>query len=135
MVRRIGIRALVIAPFAVVALWVWGGPVWALSCALGFVMTLANLWLAARIIGAFAQRSPQLLVAAAMAAFALGLAVLTAIAFALQKLDFVYFPVTGFTLIAAHLGLVLWEAARGAYQNAPVDASQALPTKELRGWN
>jgi hypothetical protein len=40
----------------------------------------------------------------------------------LQALDLVSFPVTGFTLVGAHLALVLWEAAR-AHPVAKVSAS------------
>jgi len=46
-----------------------------------------------------------------MIAFMLGLAVLVAIAFGLEALDFVTFKITGLVLIGTHLGLVLWEAA------------------------
>ena len=58
-------------------------------------------------------------------AFTLGLAVLTAIAFALQKLDIVNFTVTGITLVCSHLVLVLWEAAR-AYPAKQVTADDAV---------
>lgn len=123
MVRRMIKHGLLIAPFLIVALLLVDGPTWALSGGLGLGMTLLNLLLAARIIGGIADKNPRLLLAAAMVAFSLGLALLTGIAFALRALDFVYFPVTGFTLIGAHLVLVLWEAAT-AYklnpENSPV---------------
>jgi len=123
MVRRMVVRGLYVAPFLIAALWIFNGATWALSGGIGLAMTLGNLLLAARIIGGIADRNPRLLLAGAMVAFSLGLAVLTGIAFALRALDFGYFPVTGFTLIGAHMVLVLWEAA-GAYKlnpkNAPV---------------
>ncbi len=114
MVRRMAVRGLALAPVIVAALWLWRGSTYAWSGAVGLGLTLANLWLSARIIGGVAERSPQLLVPAALATFALGLLLLTGIAFALQAADLVFFPVAGFVLIASHLGLVLWEAA-GAY--------------------
>lgn len=123
MVRRMIKHALLIAPFLIIALWLVDGPTWALSGGIGLAMTLLNLVLAARIIGGIADKNPRLLLAAAMVAFSLGLALLTGIAFAVRALDFVYFPVTGFTLIGAHMILVLWEAA-AAYKlnpkNSPV---------------
>jgi hypothetical protein len=114
MVRRMAVRGLALAPVIVAALWVWRGSTYAWSGAVGLGLTLANLWLSARIIGGVAERSPQLLMPAALATFALSLVLLTGVAFALEAADVVFFPVTGFTLIASHLGLVLWEAA-GAY--------------------
>lgn len=122
MVRRMIVRGLYIAPVLVAALWLVDGGTWAVSGAIGLAMTLLNLALAARIIGGVADKNPKLLLAAGMVAFSVGLALLTGIAFALRAIEFVYFPVTGFTLIGAHMVLVLWEAA-GAYKvdtkNAP----------------
>ena len=114
MVRRMILRGLVLAPVIVAALWLWRGQTYAWSGAVGLALTLGNLWLSARIIGGVAESSPQLLMPAALATFALGLLLLTAVALALQSADLVFFPVTGFVLIGSHLGLVLWEAA-GAY--------------------
>ena len=51
MVVRMAKRALVLAPFVIVALWLVDGPTWALSGAVGIAMTVGNLWAAARIIG------------------------------------------------------------------------------------
>lgn len=114
MVRRMILRGLVLAPVLVAALWLWRGPTYGWSGAVGLGLTLANLWLSARIIGGVAETSPQLLMPAALATFALGLLLLTGAALALEAADLVFFPVTGFVLIVSHLGLVLWEAA-GAY--------------------
>lgn len=119
MVRRMILRGLVLAPVLVAALWLWQGPTYAWSGAVGLALTLGNLWLSARIIGGVAETSPQLLMPAGLATFALGLMLLTGIALALKAADVVFFPVTGFVLIAAHLGLVLWEAA-GAYGHVGV---------------
>jgi hypothetical protein len=112
MAHRMVIAGTLAAPGVVVALWAFGGAPAALSGAVGVAMALANLWLAARIIGGVAERAPQLLLGAALVAFGAGLALLTALALGLQALDIVSFRVTGFVLIGAHLGLVLWEAAR-----------------------
>jgi hypothetical protein len=126
MVERMTKHALLVGPVLVALLWLWGGVDFALSGAVGIVMTLLNLWLAARIIGSVAERNPQMLMPTALATFALGLIMLTAIAFALRYFDAVVFPVTGLVLIGSHLGLVLWEAA-GARETA---VSLDEPTKD-----
>ncbi len=120
MARRMAARAVVVAPFVVAALWFWGGSEYAVSAGVGMAMAVGNLLLAARIIGGVAENRPQLLLAAAMGAFAFGLAVLTAIAFLLEAKALVDFRITGLTLVGAHLGLVLWEAS-GAYERAEVN--------------
>ena len=125
MVSRIVKRGLLVAPVVIAALWLFGGTRYAISGAIGLGMTLLNLWLSARIIGGVAETNPKLLLAAGMVAFTLGLAVLTAIAFALQALDIVTFEVTGITLIISHLVLVLWEAAR-AYPAKQVTTDDAV---------
>jgi hypothetical protein len=128
MVHRMARRALLVSPLVIAAVALFAvirdedALVWALSAAVGFVLTLGNLWLAARIIGGVAENNPTLLLPAAMISFALGLALLTGVAFLLRTTDAIYFPVTGFTLIGAHLVLVLWEAAR-AYPVAKPERS------------
>lgn len=120
MVRRMARRALFVAPLVVVPVAFLAllrgedAVVWALSAAVGLALTIGNLWLSARIIGGVAENDPNLLLPAAMISFALGLGILTGIAFLLETTEFVFFPVIGLTLIGAHLVLVLWEAA-GAY--------------------
>jgi hypothetical protein len=115
MVHRMIRRGLVLAPIVALFLGLFGSLEWAVSGVAGIAMTLGNLWLSARIIGGVAERTPRLLLAAALTSFFLGLIALTAIALALRAADAVYFPVTGFVLIGTHLGLVLWEAA-GSYK-------------------
>jgi hypothetical protein len=114
MVRRMTGRALLLAPVVVAVAGIFGDLEAAWSAAIGIAMTLMNLWLAARIIGGVAENSPQLLMAAGLGAFALGLLILTGIALALRSAQVVFFPVTGLVLVGSHLLLVLWEAA-GAY--------------------
>jgi hypothetical protein len=111
MVRGMATKALWIAPPVIIALWIAGGPRYGLSAAAGLAMTVGNLLLSGAIIGAIADRNPQMLLPVGLAAFALGLLLLTAIMLALQATEIVYIPVTGFVLIGSHLLLVLWEAA------------------------
>jgi len=132
MVGRMTKHALLIGPLLVAVLWVLGGLDFAVSGAVGIAMTLLNLWLSARIIGSVAERNPHLLMPTALATFALGLIMLTAIAFALQYFDAVVFPVTGLVLIGSHLGLVLWEAAgaHGAAESIGPTKEETLRSKE-----
>ena len=121
MVRRMTTKAVVAAPLLFACLWVFGGPRYAWSGAVGLVMTLANLWLSARIIGGVEENNPSLLLVAGLAAFGLGLALLTGMAFLLETRDLVFFPVTGLVLVGGHLILVLWEAS-GAHARAGLGA-------------
>jgi hypothetical protein len=144
MVRRMTIKALAAAPLVLAGLWLLGGPRYAWSGAIGLVMTLANLWLAARIIGGVAENNPSLLLVAGLGAFGLGLALLTGMAVLLETRDAVFFPVTGFVLVGGHLILVLWEAS-GAYGRAgagdtatksrPPGAEVGAEDMELKIWS
>jgi hypothetical protein len=114
MVRRMATRALWLAPIVIGATWIAGGSRYGISAAAGLAMTVGNLLFAGRIIGGAAEKAPQLLLPVGLGAFAAGLLLLTGVMFALQAVDLVYIPVTGFVLVGSHLLLVLWEAA-GAF--------------------
>ncbi len=126
MVKRMARRGLMLAPILIAALWIAGGPEWALSGAIGLGMTLLNLFISARLIGGVAEKNPLLLMPVAMATYMFGLLILTGIALVLRALEVGYFPVIGITLVGSHLGLVLWEAA-GAHNQVenPVSAIKA----------
>ena len=111
MVRRMAMRALWIAPIVVASASIFGGVRYGVSAAAGLAMTVGNLLFSGRIIGGVAEKTPQMLLPVGLGAFALGLLLLTGVMFALQAIDIVYIPVTGFVLIGSHLLLVLWEAA------------------------
>lgn len=121
MVKRMMVRGLYLAPLLVAALWLWNGSLYAVSGAVGLGLTLLNLFFAAAIIGRVAETTPRLLMVAAMLAFTVGLALVTAISYLLKTADLIYFPVTGFTLIVSHLLLVGWEAMGSS--NKPNTAS------------
>ena len=110
-VRRMIRRGLYLTPVVIVALAAFGGLEWALSGAIGMALALGNLWFAARIIGGVAENRQDLVMVAAFAAFILGLALLTVAAIVIKKIESLDFPVTGFTLIGAHMFLTTWEAA------------------------
>lgn len=141
MVRRMARRALLLAPVVAAALWIFGSPLWALSGLVGVGMTIVNLWFSAQVIGRVAENNPQLLLAAGLVAFMLGLLLLVGIALALRAADLVYFPVTGLVLIASHFAVVLWEAA-GAYSFVQPEPDKTLDwthqpaeTKGSWSWN
>jgi hypothetical protein len=121
------LRGLLLGPFVVGILWLWGGSTYGLSAAIGLAMTLGNLWLSARIIGGVADANPRMLMPAGLATFMLGLLVLTAIALLLREFDVGYFPVTGFVLIGSHLTLVLWEAAGAKSEPRPARTAGRAP--------
>ncbi|MDQ3940811.1 MAG: hypothetical protein M3238_05615 [Actinomycetota bacterium] len=125
MVKRMATRAALLAPLVMVVLWVWEGPLYAFSAAVGIAMTLANLWASARIIGGIADNNPKLLLIGAMVAFTLGLALLGGVAYVLTSFEIVHFPVVGFTLIGTHMVLVLAEA-RTAYPIKKLEASEEV---------
>jgi hypothetical protein len=133
MVGRMIRRGLIVAPLVVLGLWLWGGSEAALSGALGVGVALLNLWLTARVIGGVADTSPQLLLVAALVAFGLSLGLVAGIASAMRSIDAVSFPVAGLTLIATHLGLVLWEAAR-AFPVGGTDRTSMMKAGS-RTWN
>jgi hypothetical protein len=105
------IRGLLFAPVTIAVLYLVGGPDTALSGAVGYSLTLLNLWVAGRIIGGIAENAPHLLMGAALAALTFSLVTLTVAAILLRRLDVIDFTVTGVTLVVSHLVLVTWEAA------------------------
>lgn len=111
MVRRMLIRGLLLAPPAIAVLYLSGGTAFAVSGAIGYGLTLVNLWVAGRIIGGIAENAPHMLMGAALAALTFSLVTLTVAAVFLRRLDAVDFTVTGVTLVVSHLVLVTWEAA------------------------
>jgi hypothetical protein len=110
MVRRMAVRGLILAPFAIVGLGIAGGWLWAASAAVGIAMTVGNLWLSGRLIGTVAESSPHMLLPMGLVTFTVGLLLLTLVSLGLKAAGAIYFPVTGFVLIGTHLLLVLTEA-------------------------
>lgn len=121
MVKRMIRRGLYLALPIVAFLAIVGQLEWALSGAIGIALTLINLWLSGRIIGGMAENRPEMLMPAGMAAFGIGLIMLTVAAVLLKQVDSLEFAVTGVTLVGVHLTLVMWEAA---------DAFLKLPSKK-----
>ncbi len=123
-VHRMLRRGLMLAPLILGGLALLGGGRAALSGAAGLFFSLLNLWVAGRVIGGIAENRPQLLVAAAMTAFTVGLLGLTVAAVLLKRTDAVDFTITGVVLVGVHLFLVTWEAA-DAFLKMPVQSDSA----------
>lgn len=130
MVYRMIRRGVILAGPVALLLVLWGGVTYAVSGAAGLALALLNLWLAGRIIGGVADTNPQLLLVAGMGTFVLGLMVLTGLAWGLRSFEIISFPVTGVTLVTAHLGLVLWEAS-----GSPAGAMASSGAKKETGLN
>jgi hypothetical protein len=104
-------RGALFVPGAAGAAYLLGSPRSAWSVALGAALALANLWLAGRVLGGLAENRPELLLAGAMAVFALGLAVLTGAALALGRFAQIDRSTALLALLGTHLVLVTWQAA------------------------
>lgn len=111
MVLRMVRRGLFAAPMLMAGLLLLGGLEWAVSGAVGLLLTLANLWFAGRVLGGVAENNPSALMGAAFAVFGVGLIFLTATAIGLREIAYIHFPVTGITLVVSHVVLTTWEAA------------------------
>ena len=111
LVRRMARRGMVASPVVVAALWLAGGPRQAAAAAVGIALALLNLWIAARVIGGISENRPELLLVAAFAAFAAGLALVIVAGVVLNRLDVIPFETVGLTFVGAHLTLAVWEAA------------------------
>ena len=133
MVRRMAVRGLVLAPFVIASLGIYGGWLWAASAAVGLALTIGNLWLAGRLIGTVAESSPHMLLPMGLVTFTVGLLLLTLVSLGLKAAGAIYFPVTGFVLIGAHLLLVLTEAGVAYKKIEPQPgSSNALNANNVR---
>lgn len=113
-------RCLPVAPVLVLVSGLIWGVDGALSAAFAVVLVLANLVLAAALLGRAARISLSLLMVAALGGFALRLILLTAVVWAVKDQAWVDMTPLGLTLIVTHLGLLVWETRH-------VSASLAYP--------
>ncbi|MDE0319359.1 MAG: ATP synthase subunit I, partial [Acidimicrobiaceae bacterium] len=86
--------------------WGMGG---AFSSALGYVLVIGNLATAATLMAWGARTSPTALMGATLGGFIARLAVLAGIVFAVAQLSFFEPVPIAITIIASHLGLLVWE--------------------------
>ncbi|MDQ5814799.1 MAG: hypothetical protein M3516_00690 [Actinomycetota bacterium] len=127
MVRRMIRRGLLFAPLVIGILWAAGGPRYAVSGAAGIALTLANLWLAGRIIGGLAENRPDLLVIGAIVALGAGMGLVVVGLLVLRSIEYIELTVAGIVLIGSHLVVVVWEAA-GAFLKIDPEKKQSLAT-------
>lgn len=112
MMRRMVRRGLLLAPAAMLLVWVFAGDAAVIGMAAGTILALGNLYVAGRVIGGVAENSPHLLLAGAMGAFIIGMGGLLLAAFTMKNIEWLNLPAAGIALIATHLILVMWEAAQ-----------------------
>ncbi len=113
-------RCLPVLPVLVLGWGLIGGVDGALSAAFAVALVMANLALAAALLGRAARISLSLLMAAALGGFVLRLVLLTAVVLAVKDQPWVDITALGLTLIVTHLGLLIWETRH-------VSASLAYP--------
>ena len=102
-------RALFLVPVAVgfgAAFWGLNG---ALSAGFGLALAVANLLVAAAILSWAARISFVVFAAAALGGYILRLALLTVAVFAIHGQHWVAWVPLAFTLLVAHLALLIWE--------------------------
>ena len=105
-------RALPVAPAAVLACGLLWGIDGALSAAYALVLVVANFLAAAALMARAARISVAMLMAAVLGGYLLRLGLLTAAVFAVRDAGWVEMVPLGLTLVATHLGLLVWEARR-----------------------
>lgn len=120
-------RALPVAPVLVgLCTIVWGGP-GAASAGFAIAIVVANLVLAAWMLGAAARINYALLMAAALFGYLVRLGLIFLAVLAVRDMSWVEPPALGLTLIVTHLGLLLWELK---YVSASLAFPGLKPTKE-----
>lgn len=107
--RDLAKRALRLAPVALVAGAVGWGLDGALSAAYGLALVVANFLLAAALMAWSARISLAVLMAAVLSGYVLRLGLLTAAVVLVRDAGWVQLVPLGFTIILAHLGLLVWE--------------------------
>lgn len=102
-------RAVPVAPVLIIVsglVWGFGG---ALSCAIGLAVVLVNFVLAAGMLAGAARISVTMLMAATLGGFFVRMGLIAGVIFAVKGTSWVaMFPLL-FTILVAHLGLLLWE--------------------------
>jgi hypothetical protein len=93
----------------------------ALSSTFAIALVLGNFLLSAYLVAGAARISLALVMGAVLFGYLVRLAIITGAVLAVKDLSWVHLPVLGITLIATHLGLLLWETRF-------VSASLAFPT-------
>jgi len=103
-------RGLLVSPVVIAIAGLVRGVDGALSAAIALVIVLANFLVAALIVSWAAGISIKAAGIAAATGYVVRLGVIVLALFALRNVSWIDFPALGVTLVAAHLGLLTWEA-------------------------
>ena len=102
-------RGLIVAPLLVaVSAVIWGGD-GAWSALYGIALVLANFALAAALIALTIRISLTLMLAAVLFGYLIRLALIFVAVYAVRDAAWISPPALGATIIATHLGLLVWE--------------------------
>jgi len=85
----------------------WSG---AASAAIGYGIVLANFLVAAAIMTRAAKSGPAAIGATALGGYIVRLAIIVLALFLLRDISWISMPILGFTIVAAQMGLLMWEA-------------------------
>lgn len=107
--RDLAKHGLLVAPLVVGALALTMGADAAYGAALALAIVIANFLLNAAALGWAARISTAVLMGVALGGYVVRLAIITGLAIAVRELTDVDFTVFCVVLIAAHLGLLVWE--------------------------
>ncbi len=118
-------RALLVAPLFLLGSWAIWGSDGLLSTLFALVLVVGNFLVAATLSARAAKISLHALMATVLVGYPLRLALIAAATFAVRNAGWFAPLPWGLTLIAAHLGLLVWEATR-------VSATLAHPTLRPR---
>ncbi len=103
-------RGLLVSPLVVLVVGLFRGWEGAASAAIALGIVFANFLAAAFIVSWAARVSPTAAGAAALVGYVVRLAVIVLALFVFHNVSWIDFTTLGITLVAAHLGLLTWEA-------------------------
>ena len=107
--RDLAKRAAIVAPVLIVVFGLVWGLDGALSTAYGLVIVVANFLLAAAMLAYAGRISPGFLMGAALFGYLIRLSLIFLALWLVREASWVELLPLGITVIAAHLGLLLWE--------------------------
>ncbi|GIU86823.1 MAG: hypothetical protein KatS3mg009_1338 [Acidimicrobiia bacterium] len=107
--RHLAKHGLLVAPVVVGALALTMGADAAYAAVLALAIVIANFLVNAAVLGWAARVSTAVLMGVALGGYVVRLAAITGLAVAVRELTGVDFTVFCVVLIAAHLGLLVWE--------------------------
>lgn len=102
-------RGLVVLPFVVAAAWLIAGGAVAASIAYGISLILVNFLLSAYLLAWAARISLGLVASVALGGYVMRLALIFMAVWVIRDTSWVRMVPLGVTIIATHLGLLVWE--------------------------